>query len=73
VKVHLVSLKHIQEQLLSISNSIFTLEFELNQRSVVKIHQPVLPIKTKEQLNFLFLCSLIKEAIIENKQLKSFE
>ena len=37
------------------------------------MEEPVLPIKTKEQLNFLFLCSLIKEAIIENKQLKSFE
>jgi hypothetical protein len=33
----------------------------------------VLPIKTKGQLNFLFLCSIIKEAIIENKQLESFE
>ena len=37
------------------------------------MEEPVLPIKTKEQLNFLFLCSLIKESIIVNKQLKSFE
>ena len=36
---------------------------------VIKTHEK----ETNGQLNFLFLCSLIKEAIIENKQLKSFE
>ena len=33
-----VSLKHIQEQLLTLSNYIFTLEFRVKQRSVVNFH-----------------------------------